>query len=315
MSFSQQVKTEIAEQVSGGKGGRAAELAGLLCMCGTVKFSEENTPVIVVFTENEPAEGKYFTLLKKEFRIDDESAVRERVTASRRRGLRVTLAGPKAEAVRRGLLLPEGDISLCGSYPPPQLVASPQQQKAFLRGAFLAAGTVSAPESSYHLEIACGSPELAERICGILRGFSLGARVSHRAGKHAVYVKDGEDVSAVLSLLGAHRALLEMENVRVIKEIRGDINRRVNFEAANIRKAADTGAQQCEDVRYLLRHGGLAGLPDSLREIARLRLEMPDATLAELGEALSPPVGKSGVNHRLRKLTAISQRLRETRGE
>lgn len=183
---------------------------------------------------------------------------------------------------------------------------------AFLRGAFLAGGSVSDPEKSYHLEIVCQNEETAELIRSTMQRIGTDARIVLRKGNSVVYLKEGDQIVYLLGGMGASNSFLNIESVRVLKEMRERVNRRVNCETANLGKTIASAVRQIEDIRFLRDNGGFRDLPEGLREMAEVRLEYPDAPLAELGMYLDPPIGKSGVNHRLRKLSALAA---EQRGE
>lgn len=178
---------------------------------------------------------------------------------------------------------------------------------AFLRGAFIAAGTISDPDRSYHLEFLCRNRLQAETLCGILSDIGVNAKTIQRKKYLVVYVKDSEMISDVLGSMGARISLLELENKRIIRGTRGVVNRRVNCETANINRTATAAAAQIAAIKKIEKYKGLSSLPDGLDEIAELRLEYPAATLQELGQMLDTPIGKSGVNHRLRKIIEISE--------
>ena len=183
-------------------------------------------------------------------------------------------------------------------------------RRAYLRGAFLAAGTVSDPDRSYQFEILCDSGERAEELLSLLAGWRIEGRITKRKSYHVLYVKESAQIADLLGLMGASVALLSFENTRVVKEVRGSVNRKVNCETANINKTANAAARVIEDIRKIERAGLFPTLPDGLDEIARLRLKYPEATLAELGARMQEPIGKSGVNHRLRKLSKLADELR-----
>jgi DNA-binding protein WhiA len=183
-----------------------------------------------------------------------------------------------------------------------------------LRGAFLAAGSVTDPEKAYHLEIAVLSPSFAEKLQELMSFFSLDAKIVVRKKYQVVYLKEGSQIVDFLNVVEAHVALMEFENIRIVKEVRNTVNRQVNCETANIGKTVAAAAKQLEDIRYIEKNMGLRKLAVGLREIAELRLEYPDSSLQELGQMLDPPIGKSGVNHRLRKLGNIADDLREKNG-
>lgn len=187
-------------------------------------------------------------------------------------------------------------------------------QRAFLRGAFLASGSMSDPGKSYHLEIVCTNLFQAEQIQSILLAFEVEARIVQRKKYQVVYMKDGTGISDFLNIVEAHVSLMNFENFRIVKEMRNSVNRRVNCETANIGKTVSASTRQAEDILLLQQKYGFENLPESLREMAEVRLAYPDAPLRELGEYLDPPVGKSGVNHRLRKLGELADKVRSQQG-
>ena len=183
-------------------------------------------------------------------------------------------------------------------------------KRAFLRGTFLAAGSISDPEKSYHLEIVCSTMERALQVQAILKDFQLDGRIINRKKNQVVYLKEGSQIVELLGLMEASISLMNLENIRIRKEISNNVNRKVNCETANITKTVSAAVKQIEDIRYIETHMGFSQLSEGLEEMAVLRLKHQDATLKELGEMLTPPVGKSGVNHRLRKLSRIAEELR-----
>ena len=181
-----------------------------------------------------------------------------------------------------------------------------------LAALFLKCGTVSDPEKSYHLEFLCDSDEEADTATGALARLGVNAGIIRRKGRIAVYIKGREGISDILAALGAHNALLEFENALVLKEMRGGIQRRVNCETANISKTVSASMKQVEDIRYIESTAGLSFLPETLRQAARLRMDFPEATLSELADRL-PGTGRSGINHRLRKISKIAEDMRAGR--
>lgn len=183
-------------------------------------------------------------------------------------------------------------------------------KEAELIEAFLESGTMSDPEKFYHFEIACRDEESAERIAEQMRDFSLEARCMQRKAYYVVYLKEGGQIADVLKIMGAYRSCMEFENIRILREMRGTVNRRVNCETANINKTVGAAVRQIEDIRLIDERMGLSELSKNLREMAEIRLRYPEATLPELGACFEPPIGKSGVNHRLRKIAEIADKLR-----
>ena len=182
-------------------------------------------------------------------------------------------------------------------------------KRAYIRGAFLAVGSVSDPSKSYHLEIVCRDERQAHFLAGLLDSFDITAKMIRRKNYHVLYVKDGSVIVETLNVMGAHVALMDFENTRILKEISNSVNRKVNCETANIGKTVNAAQRQIDDIRYLMSVDAFDDLPAELKEMAELRISHPEATLQELGELSTPPLGKSGVNHRLRKLSRIAQDL------
>jgi DNA-binding protein WhiA len=174
--------------------------------------------------------------------------------------------------------------------------------------AFLAGGVLSNPMRTYHLEFSLAA-ENADKLARILESFNLHPKKTVRGGQSVVYIKEAEEISQVLSVMGATRSLMTFEQIRVEKSVANDINRRVNFEAANLHKTVDAALAQAEAIE-LIRESG-ADLPPKLAEVAALRVAFPDDTLAEIGARLNPPVGKSGVNHRMRRILEMAQAITE----
>ncbi len=187
---------------------------------------------------------------------------------------------------------------------------SEKKRRAFLRDWFYAAGSVSDPMKSYHFEIVCDSRDQAEVLQYLLTAYELDAKITDRKGHFVMYLKEGEQIADALALMGAMGSVRTLQNARVEREVRGSINRRVNCETANIKKTVSASVRQIEDIRLIEETRGLSFLPDNLREIALIRLEYPDTSLADLGGLLDPPVGKSGVNHRLRRIGDIAESIR-----
>ena len=186
-------------------------------------------------------------------------------------------------------------------------------KKAYIRGAFIGGGSISNPEKTYHLEFVTHSEEYAKDLSNLINTFSLNSKVIQRKNSFIVYIKEGEQIVDLLNVIGAHSSLLEIENIRIMKEMRNNVNRLVNCETANLSKTVNAAVRQVESIKLIQTQIGLQRLPENLREIAELRLNYPDESLKELGEMLDPPVGKSGINHRLRKIEKIAEELRSSK--
>ena len=315
MSFSGEVKEELSALISGGRHCRLAETAAVLSLCGKVMLTENGSCRVRVQTENLPIARKYFTLLRKAFNIRAEVSVR------RNRGARSCSVVVRDDREARRLLRDvclldaDGKVHERMSRIHNQLLRQNCCRRAFIRGVFLAAGSVSDPEKSYHFEIACPTGTKAGQIQEILNRYRIDAKIVRRKKHYVVYVKEGSQIVDLLGLMGAHRSLMRLENVRIVKEMRNSVNRKVNCETANLNKTVSASVRQVEGIRYIDAVMGLHKLSADLEETARLRVAYPDRSLKELGDMLSPKVGKSGVNHRLRKLSIMAEKLREGKEE
>ena len=287
MSFSSDIKEELGRQYSKSRHCQMAELSGMIELEGRI---DEQDGTMYFKTDNPVLLEKYAILMRKVFELDiskpiskeDPDRIMQTFKWSRLEG-----------ATTNGLILQN---TCC--------------KRAFIRGAFLAGGSMSDPNKSYHFEIVCHTLEQGKQLQSVMQSFDTDAKIVERKGHYVVYLKEGSQIVDMLNVMEAYVALMNLENVRILKEVRNTINRKVNCETANINKTVNAAVKQVEDIELIRERIGLDNLPDNLREMALLRLEYPEATLKELGNYLEPPVGKSGVNHRLRKLSAIAEDLK-----
>ena len=287
MSFSSEVREELAKQISSARHCQMAEISAIMHFAGQYGQDKDGNLMIGFQSENESVVKKGFTLLKKTYSIEN--------------GL--TLNGEEKDLILAKFGDLEGAVN-------PLLLKKSCCQRAFLRGAFLCCGSMSDPQKGYHLEFVCNNMAQAAQLQEVISLFDIEAKIVPRKKYFVVYIKEGAGIVDLLNVMEAHVSLMELENLRILKEMRNSINRRVNCEAANINKTVQASTRQVEDILFLRDNYGFSKLPDSLREMAEVRLEYPDAPLKELGEYLDPPVGKSGVNHRLRKLSELAEKLR-----
>ncbi len=316
MSFSSSVKEELSRQLSPARHCQIAEIAAIISLCGRIRISEHDRFCIKIHTENSAVARKYFTLLKKTFNINTDVSIRQgmRVRTSRTYTVGIRRHEDALRVLRASKLLDQHGEAPEDLFPASNVVIQQNCcRRAFIRGAFLAAGSISDPERFYHFEIACATEGKAVQLQGLIRSFGLDARIIQRKKYHVVYIKEGSQIVDILNVMEAPVSLMELENIRILKEMRGSVNRQVNCETANINKTVSAAVRQVEDITLIRDRTGFEGLPENLRQIARLRLARPEATLKELGEALDPPVGKSGVNHRLRRLSSMAEKLRDGR--
>lgn len=314
MSFSRKVKEELSKQLTPSRHCQIAELAGIIGMCGRIKISEDNRYKVYIHTENIMVARKYYNLINSLFHTVIE--VRVRSNSLYKKGTIYTvvvndyvIAKKILQAVK--LLDNNGEINENLSVTHNIVIQNQCCKRAFLRGVFLATGSISDPNKAYHFEITATTEEKAKQIQDIIKVFNLDAKIVLRKKNYVVYIKEGSQIVDILNVMEAPLALMNLENVRILKEMRNSINRKVNCETANINKTVNAATRQIEDILYIKKKVGFGELNESLEEIARLRIENPDLSLVELGALLSKPIGKSGVNHRLRKLSQIANNLRE----
>ena len=314
MSFSSKVKEELSKDCNNPRHCCIAETAAIISMCGKVIFDEKDSVRIEIHTENVTVARKYFTLLKKTYNINTDISIRHSSSLNKSRSY--ILSVNDDETARKilmtcRLMKPFGVIEEDFSISDSLIIQRECCKRAFIRGAFLASGSVSDPVKTYHFEIVCLSEAKAKQLQMIMETFNINARVIKRRKYFVVYVKDSSQVVDLLNIMGAYNALMDMENVRIVKDMRNNVNRKVNCETANINKTVSAAVKQIEDIRFIQMSSAFDELPESLQEMAELRVRYPEATLAELGQLLDTPVGKSGVNHRLKKISLFADELRE----
>lgn len=310
-TFSGRVKSELARSLPEKNCCRLAEFSALLRTGGTLEISSGSAGPqwSLYFTTNNAAVARHvFRLGKGLYAWPIEIRVRRQERLRKNNRYRVRLLIPedcRTELLELGILKGRRVIEGVRS----SLVRRQCCTRAYLRGVFLGSGSISNPETGYHLELVLSSEGYARAIVKLLQRAGLQARINQRKETQVVYLKEAEQIASLLRLIGAHGALLRLEDVRVLKEMRNQVNRLVNCDTANLEKAVSTGLRQVRTIQYILDEAGLDYLPASLRQVAELRLQYPEASLKELGHMLDPRLGKSGVNHRLRRLTEIAEQL------
>ncbi|MCH4191327.1 MAG: DNA-binding protein WhiA [Butyrivibrio sp.] len=313
MSFSGEVKEELVKHTGTARHCLLAELAAIMTACGSVSVAEDGDMTLFLQTENELVVRKCFTILKKAFNIDTDILV---VVPEKHENGRIYKPFLDQQREVRSVLMAlrmldeAGQLRKMEEGVNPMLVRNSCCKRAFLRDSFLCIGSMSDPRKSYHLEYVCSCEKHAEDLQSLLKTFDIEAKMVRRKKYFVVYLKEGSEIVDLLNVMEAHVSLMNLENLRIYKEMRNSVNRRVNCEAANITKTVTAASKQTEDIIYIQKHYGFNNLQDNLRQMAEVRLQYPEATLQELGHFLDPPVGKSGVNHRLRKLSELADRIR-----
>lgn len=323
MSFAAQTKKELT-LIADNECCRRSELEAMIALNGGVTTSEAKRQALVVETENVATARRIYTHLKELFQIHPEVLVRKKMRLKKNNVYAVWVP-TQAEWILSelgwvGLDVGEkSNVRMAGDngVPVTKLPViggrkyKPCCKRSFLRGAFLAAGSVNDPGgTSYHLEISAGTLERAEQLLSLMNSYGLHAKVIQRKRDHVVYLKEGEKIVEFLNIIGAHQALLKFEDVRILKGMRNQVNRLVNCETANLNKTIGAAVRQLEVIKFIDDRFGIANLPAHLREVAELRLRYPEVNLQELTARMAHKVSKSGLNHRFRKLEEIARKLR-----
>lgn len=312
MSFSAKVKREICRYVEMSSEEALAELSAIMKVSGTLAFS--GTGLSFKMTTENPASARLvFTLLKEHFNIHSKLMVKKSNSLKKNNIYMVVITeemGVRDLLDKTGILKDIDGIMSLNYRIDKEICNNEKEKKAYIRGAFIGGGSISNPEKTYHLEFVTHSEEYANDLRDLINTFSLNSKVIQRKNSFIVYIKEGEQIVDLLNIIGAHTSLLEVENIRIMKEMRNNVNRLVNCETANLSKTVNAAVRQVESIKLIQEKIGLKRLPENLREVAELRLNYPDESLKELGEMLDPPVGKSGINHRLRKIEKIAEELR-----
>lgn len=300
MSFSNDVKNELSRIETNDPCCDKAELLGLLRMSGAIIIRGSNVG-IHFSTENAALARRVLQLLKSNYQVQTEVVItRSRRLKKNNRYQVCVIPAPQVSKALTELQLLSVESDLKNP-----LLNNHCCKRTFLRGAFLGGGSISRPSSDYHLEMVTGNEDFAHSIIKVMHSFSLKAKLTDRKNDFIVYLKDGESITKFLSVIGAHNSMMDFENVRIVKEMRNNVNRVVNCETANLNKVVKAAVRQINCIKYIEQHLGLNQLPQALQDTARLRLEYPDASLNELVE-YSGGIGKSGINHRLKKLQEMA---------
>lgn len=311
MSFSFRVKNELARIDFKGKCCQKAELTALIYMSGSLQIAR-NEMSLNIQTENPASARRIFLLFKNLYSINSHLLVRKKTRLKKNNTYLVKISKTeKVQEILQDLKIINREQGLSGFNKKisREIIVRKCCRRAYLRGAFLARGSISNPENSYHLELGAEYEEQTEEIILLLKSFDIEGKMIPRKNTFLVYLKDGQQIMEFLNVMGAHQAMFYYENVRILKEMRNNINRLVNCDNANLNKTVTAAMNQLESIKIISLDMGLQHLPDSLRQAAELRIKYPEATFRELGEMFIPPLSKSGVNHRLRKLEKMAKQI------
>lgn len=309
MSFASETKKELTNLEVKNCCGKA-ELSALIRMNGSLSFANKKL-AIDIQTENAAIARRIYSLIKKYYTVSVELLVRKKMRLKKNNVYIVRLVENARQILSDLKIIGEGfefvhDISS-------ELIKKKCCKRSYLRGAFLAGGSVNNPEtSSYHLEISSLYKEHNDALCELMNSFDLNSKTLERKKGFITYLKEAEKITDFLIIIGANIALLKFEDVRIVRDMRNSVNRLVNCETANLNKTIGAAIRQVENIKYIEETVGLGILPEKLREIAELRVAYQDVTLKELGEMVSVGnISKSGINHRLRKIDEIAEKIRK----
>jgi DNA-binding protein WhiA len=307
MSFSHQVKDELAHQWAGRRCCRAAELAAIIRMDGRLHLRGGNRYALHLAAENAAVTRKSLRLLSDLYNLPGQITVR-RSRLSRANNYLIYVENPGLSQALNELGVLDDSLNLRSDVPG-RLVKSNCCAAAYIRGSFLGGGFVSSPRGQYHLELTIDNPEVARTGRELLSRFDIDARIIEKGSRYTLYLKQAQAIVDFLALVGAYSATLAWEDVRTVKDVRANVNRLVNCDTANLNKAVRAAMEQIRDIMKIDKAVGLGRLPRALEEIAQARLDHPQANLVELGEACEPKLTKSAAYHRVRRLQAYAAKL------
>lgn len=312
MSFSAETKNELARVFSNDKCCNISELSAIVRLSGSIQLAGYKKLNLKISTELNSIARKVFKLLKSNFGINTDISVNKNQMLKRNSSyvLMVTSDMGAENLLRELGILSREEGFFTMNKVPEDLIKDNECIRAFIRGAFLGGGSISDPEKNYHLEFVANNEEFAESLKNLINSLGFNSKTVSRKNNYVVYLKESEQISDLLNIIGAHQALLSLESTKIVKEMRNNVNRLVNCETANLSKTVNAAVRQIENIKYIQSKVGLDHLPPNLREIAELRVDNEDLTLKELGEMASPELSKSAVNHRLRKIEQIADDLR-----
>ncbi len=302
MSFTSEVKDELSRVEPTCSRCDKAELSAILRIEGTLSIGEDG-PRLELATETASVARTAIQLMHGVYNLETELTVRRSVLHKSHNYLITAPAQPGLTDSLHDLgIIGEGGFA---SGIDPELVSRGCCAGAYLRGVFLSGGYIADPRGDFHFELACSSEELVAACLELMKEHGITARYIRRHNTYMIYIKGVDQIIAFLAFVGAHQGALAIENARVIKSVRNDTNRRVNAEIANHVKSSHASMRQIELIRKLVEQQGAESIPESLRQVALLRLRHPDASIKELGELAEPPLSKNAVYHRLRRIAQM----------
>lgn len=307
MTFSNDVRNELARIIPEKTCCQKAELSALLTLRADILQREDGERYLVTLSENATPATKVYKLLKESYGLSSAVRIQEKRRFKKRRIYVVETRMPKNNALLGELGLPDKGLKISRQVNW-SLLGRNCCKKAYLRGVFISRGFINRPEGNYHLEMVMNDSRMASDLQKVLLKMGIEARVSERKNNLMLYIKESDKIVDFLRIVEASKALMDFENVRIVKSMRNQVNRQVNCETANLAKTVDASVRQVEMIERLVQKVGIKGLPVALRDLAVYRTEYPDSTLRELGTMLDPPLTKSGVAYRMKKLESFAEK-------
>ena len=308
MSFSSDTKNELVKVQNVSTSSAVCELMGAVAFGGRIK-RENGVFKVIIVTENAKIARRIYKLMKDAAGVESKIKIFKTISGNDFYHIYTENQDAVSLMLDLGFIAKPSDINyLTGFRINTEYIDKSAKMKAFLRGVFLTSGSVMSPEKKYHMEFAISSYGLHNDAYVIMKALGLKPRVVVRGSNMVIYFKNSDEIADILTLMGAYKVLMDFHNAKILKEIRNNVNRTLNCEAANLQKMVDASMEQVMAINKLIENGKFDVLPDNLKEVARLRLEYREHSLKELGEMLDPPLGKSGVNHRLRKIQEIAEK-------
>ena len=309
MSYSSDTKEELCRLEPDSVCCLLAELSGIISAAGSVIYRGGGDKRLSIETENSSVARRVFRLLRDVFDVQPELVTVKRARLGGRSAHRIEIRGDEASFVLEGC----GIQMMLRRAVPRDVTVRKCCRMAFLRGVFLASGSVTDPEKEYHLEFVLGDEAFAAALQKLIARFDLDAHMTTRRQMSLVYLKGQNEITDMLSIFGAQSARFAMEDAFIRKELRNNANRAVNCDSANMERSIAAASRQAQAIARLIETVGESSLPPALLQTAKMRMQYPEVSLEELGRLLDPPVGKSGVNHRLRKLEQMAAEIEENR--
>lgn len=316
MNFSTYVKEELCRINVANQALKVSELAGIVRMDGTILIGAQKSVSLELISENASVAKLSYLWLKELFKTECTITIQRRQKLKKNNRYIVSVPNQRQ---MRSVLYSLGMMNEEGMFfnfeIPDELIGRDDKRRAYLRGVFLGGGSISDPLKSYHLEIVTNSEIHAELVQQLIGLYGIEAKLSYRKENILVYLKESNQISDFLALIGAHEAMMEFENIRINKTMRNEVNRLVNCETANLNKSVNAAQKQIQLIKEIESSVGIDVLPESLKSIALLRINNPESSLKELGELMKPPIGKSGVNHRMRRIEAFAETIKKEKAK